>query len=84
MDWGAMLSTLTAAFVPVLPQFLGIVAFLVLLSVALALLTPQVADHDLDRQASAARYLEGGIRLLNTLLRTHEVHRPALEKAHLA
>ena len=59
-------------------------AFLVLLSVALALLTPQVADHALDRQASAARSLEGGIRLLNTLLRTHEVHRPALEKAHLA
>lgn len=32
MDWGLMLSTLTAAFVPVLPQFLGIVAFLVLLT----------------------------------------------------
>jgi len=60
------------------------VTFLILLVVAAVLIAPQAAGHALDWQTSAARYLEGGIRLLNNLLSTLEAHFPPLARAHLA
>ena len=59
-------------------------AFLILLGVAAVLIAPQAASHALDWQTSAARYLEGGIRLLNNVLITLEAHFPPLARAHLA
>ncbi len=59
-------------------------AFLLLLGVATALITPQAAAHALDWQTSAARYLQGGIHLLDKSLRALEIGFPALARAHLA
>ena len=59
-------------------------AFLILLGVAVVLIAPAAAGHALDWQASAARYIEGGIGLLNNVLRTLEAHFPPLARAHLA
>jgi predicted PurR-regulated permease PerM len=59
-------------------------AFLLLLSVATLLIAPLVAAHALDWQTSAARYLEGGVRLLNNVLSALETHFPPLARAHLA
>lgn len=59
-------------------------AFLILLGGAAVLLVPQVASHALDWQTSVARYLEGGVHLLNNALSTLEAHFPPLARAHLA
>lgn len=59
-------------------------AILGLLGAAAVLIAPQVAAHALDWQASAARYLEGGVRLLNHGLVALEAHVPSLARAHLA
>lgn len=58
--------------------------FLILLGTAVALVAPPAASHALDWQASAARYIEGGVRLLNQGLVTLEARLPALARAHLA
>lgn len=59
-------------------------AFLILLSAAAVLIAPQAASHLLDWQASAATYLNGGVRLLNQGLNGLEVHFPPLAQAHLS
>lgn len=58
--------------------------FLFLLGVAATLIAPQAAAHVLDWQASAVRYMQGGIHLLDKSLRTLEHGFPALARAHLA
>jgi predicted PurR-regulated permease PerM len=58
--------------------------FLLLVGAAAALLAPSAAAHALDWQASAARYLEGGIHLLDSTLRMLEEVFPPLARAHLA
>lgn len=59
-------------------------AFLLLLGAAAALAAPPAASHLLDWHASAARYLQGGIRLLHNALLSLEHGFPPLSKAHLA
>lgn len=59
-------------------------AFLLAIGTAAALLAPQAAAHVLDWQTSAARYLDGGLRLLNSALAALESAFPPFAKAHLA
>lgn len=59
-------------------------AFMALLAAAGVLVAPQAASHALDWQASVARYLEGGLRLLNTVSGALESAFPALARAGLA
>jgi predicted PurR-regulated permease PerM len=58
-------------------------AFMGLLGAAGVLMAPQVASHALDWQASAARYLEGGLRLLDAASGELESAFPALARAGL-
>lgn len=59
-------------------------AFLALVGGIAMLIIPQVMGHVLDWQASAVRYLEGGIRLIDKTLRALEGGFPPLAAAHLA
>jgi predicted PurR-regulated permease PerM len=55
-----------------------------LLGVAAAWLAPQAARHALDWQTLVARYLEGGLHLLNTALAALESAFPTLARAGLS
>ena len=59
-------------------------AFLILAAAGAALIIPQALGHALDWQASAERYLQGGIHLVDKTLRAVESGFPFLAKAHLA
>lgn len=60
------------------------VGFLVLLGMAGALTAPWIAAHALDWQASVERYLQGGIRLMDSSLRGLEGSWDMLARARLA
>jgi predicted PurR-regulated permease PerM len=59
-------------------------AFMTLLGAAAVLVAPRAASHALGWQASVARYLEGGLHLLDTALRALESAFPALARAGLS
>lgn len=59
-------------------------AFLGLLAIAAIVVAPQAAAHAVDWQASVARYLQGGLRLLDQVLAALESASPALARAGLA
>jgi predicted PurR-regulated permease PerM len=58
--------------------------FLAVVGICVILVSPWVAAHALDWQASVERYLQGGIRLLHSSLRGLEARFAVVAKAHLA
>jgi predicted PurR-regulated permease PerM len=59
-------------------------AFLIVVAVVVGLIAPRVASQAIDWQAAATRYLQGGMHLLQSGLRTLEVRFAPVARAHLA
>ena len=63
---------------------LVMLVFLALAAVAVVLIVPRAASQAINWQASADRYLQGGIRLLQSALRALETTFAPFARAHLA
>lgn len=61
-----------------------ILAFVAISTLSGVALLPWLASHLADGQATALRYLQGGLQLLDHLLRSLEAQWPTLARAHLA